>query len=89
MATEHRPIFENGVLKTYFFDTYNAKKMGVAPTISGPSRLVLTPVSYTHLDVYKRQTYFSFATHIIGIQCTVYIIFFLFVSLLPLHWKTA
>ena len=43
VATEHRPIFENGVLKTYFFDTYNAKKMGVAPTISGPSRLVLTP----------------------------------------------
>ena len=28
VATEHRPIFENGVLKTYFFDTYNAKKMG-------------------------------------------------------------
>ena len=43
VATERRPIFENGVLKTYFFDTYNAKKMGVAPTISGPSRLVLTP----------------------------------------------
>ena len=43
VATEKRPIFENGVLKTYFFDTYNAKKMGVAPTISGPSRLVLTP----------------------------------------------
>ena len=24
VATERRPIFENGVLKTYFFDTYNA-----------------------------------------------------------------
>lgn len=43
VATERRPIFENGVLKTYFFDTYNAKKMSVEPTISGPSRLVLTP----------------------------------------------
>ena len=43
VATKRCPIFENGVLKTYFFDTYNAKKMGVAPTISGPSRLVLTP----------------------------------------------
>lgn len=43
VATEYRPIFENGVLKTYFIDTYNAKKLGVEPTISSPSRLVLTP----------------------------------------------
>lgn len=43
VATEHRPVFENGVLKTYFIDTYNGKKMGVAPTISSPSRLVMTP----------------------------------------------
>ncbi len=39
VATEPRTIFEHGVLKTYFIDTYNAKKMGVAPTISSPSRL--------------------------------------------------
>lgn len=43
VATERRPIFENGVLKTYFIDTYNAKKMGVAPTISSPSLLILKP----------------------------------------------
>lgn len=43
VATERRPIFENGVLKTYFIDTYNGKKLGVAPTINSPSRLVLTP----------------------------------------------
>lgn len=43
VATERRPIFENGVLKTYFIDTYNSKKMGVAPTISSPSVLVLQP----------------------------------------------
>ncbi|WP_291528724.1 TldD/PmbA family protein [Bacteroides sp. UBA939] len=43
VATERRSIIENGVLKTYFFDTYSAKKMGVEPTLSGPSRLVLTP----------------------------------------------
>jgi PmbA protein len=29
------------VLKTYFIDTYNAKKMGVEPTISSPSLLVM------------------------------------------------
>jgi PmbA protein len=39
VATEKRSVFENGVLKTYYIDTYNANKMGVAPTISGPSIL--------------------------------------------------
>ena len=43
VATQPRAIFDGGVLKTYFIDTYNAKKMGVAPTISSPSRLILTP----------------------------------------------
>lgn len=41
VATEPRTIFENGVLKTYFIDTYNAKKMNVPPTISSPSILIL------------------------------------------------
>jgi PmbA protein len=31
------PIFEDGVLKTYFIDTYYGKKLNVAPTISSPS----------------------------------------------------
>ncbi|KAA6304395.1 Metalloprotease PmbA, partial [termite gut metagenome] len=39
VATEHRSIFENGVLKTYFIDTYHAKKMNVPPTIGSPSIL--------------------------------------------------
>lgn len=43
VSTERRPIFENGILKTYFIDTYNSKKMGVAPTINSPSLLVLQP----------------------------------------------
>lgn len=43
VATERRPVFENGVLKTYFIDTYNSKKMEVAPTIDSPSLLVLKP----------------------------------------------
>lgn len=41
VATEPRTIFESGVLKTYFIDTYNAKKMDVAPTISTPSVLIM------------------------------------------------
>lgn len=41
VATEKRVIFDKGVLKTYFIDTYNANKMEVAPTISSPSVLTL------------------------------------------------
>ena len=41
IATERRSIFDKGVLNTYFIDTYNAKKMGVDPTISGSSILVM------------------------------------------------
>lgn len=41
VATERRPVFEQGTLKTYFIDTYNAMKMGVEPTISSPSLLIL------------------------------------------------
>ena len=43
VATEPRTVFDKGVLKTYFIDTYNGKKMDIAPTISTPSRLILTP----------------------------------------------
>lgn len=45
VATKRGPILENGVLKTYFIDTYSGKKMDVEPTISGPSILVLQPGS--------------------------------------------
>ncbi len=45
VATERRPVFENGVLRTYYIDTYSARKMGVEPTISNPSILVLQPGS--------------------------------------------
>jgi PmbA protein len=39
VATEKRTVFEKGVLKTYFIDQYNANRMNIAPTISGPSIL--------------------------------------------------
>jgi PmbA protein len=39
VATVKRPVIEKGVLQTYFIDTYIANKMGVPPTISGPSVL--------------------------------------------------
>lgn len=39
VRTERRPVFENGILKTYYIDTYNASKMKTDPTISSPSIL--------------------------------------------------
>ncbi len=43
VATERRPIFDAGVLKTYFIDTYSANKMKCSPTIGTASILVLNP----------------------------------------------
>ena len=39
VATQKRTIIENGILRTYYIDTYNANKMKVKPTISGISIL--------------------------------------------------
>jgi PmbA protein len=41
VATERRSVFDKGVLKTYYIDTYNAKKMYVDPTVANPSILVM------------------------------------------------
>ena len=41
VATRPMPIFESGVLKSYFIDTYAANKMQVKQTISSPSILTL------------------------------------------------
>lgn len=41
VATTPRAIFNEGVLNTYFIDTYNANKMQVKSTISSPSILTM------------------------------------------------
>lgn len=41
VATQRLPIFENGVLKTYYVDIYSANKMDMKPTISSPSILTM------------------------------------------------
>ncbi|MFV0398225.1 MAG: TldD/PmbA family protein [Bacteroidales bacterium] len=43
VSTQKRSVIEAGVLKTYFIDTYNSKKMNVPQTISGPSTLTFAP----------------------------------------------
>lgn len=40
MATKVRPVFEKGVLKTYFIDTYYGKKLGMNPTSASTTNLV-------------------------------------------------
>jgi PmbA protein len=40
IAAKARPVFEAGILRTYFIDTYYAKKLGMAPTTGGASNLV-------------------------------------------------
>lgn len=39
VATRKMPVIENGVLKMYYIDTYNAGKLDMEPTIQGPSIL--------------------------------------------------
>jgi PmbA protein len=41
VATQKFNLIENGVLKRYYIDTYNAGKLGVEPTIQSPSILTL------------------------------------------------
>lgn len=41
VATQKRTLFDKGVLKTYFIDTYSAKKMDVKPTVQSPSILTM------------------------------------------------
>jgi len=41
MAAKTLPIFERGVLRNYYIDTYYGKKMQVAPTTAGSSNLLV------------------------------------------------
>jgi PmbA protein len=43
MATEKRPVVENGVLRTYYIDTYYAKKLEMEATSGSTTNLVFKP----------------------------------------------
>jgi PmbA protein len=43
LATKRRPIIENGVLKSYYIDTYYGKKLGMEPTSGDTTNLVFEP----------------------------------------------
>lgn len=42
LAAKKRPVFEKGVLRSYYIDTYYGKKLKMAPTSSGVSNLAWT-----------------------------------------------
>lgn len=46
VATSERYLIKEGILDTYFINTYNALKMGVEPTISAPS--IISPQLGNH-----------------------------------------
>ncbi len=43
MATKPRALFDKGVLKLFYLDTYYASKLGMEPTTGGSSNLLWTP----------------------------------------------
>lgn len=43
LAAKKRAVFEKGVLRTYFIDTYYGKKLEMEPTTGSTSNLILTP----------------------------------------------
>jgi PmbA protein len=49
VATKRMPVFENGVLKTYYIDTYYANKLATAQTVNSPSILTM-PLGNKNLD---------------------------------------
>ncbi|MDU1903388.1 MAG: TldD/PmbA family protein [Dysgonomonas sp.] len=53
VATQKQAIIENGVLNTYFIDTYNSLKLGMTPTISAPSVLTVELGSKNCMELMK------------------------------------
>ena len=44
VATKDLPIIQNGVVKTFFINTYIGRKMGIEPTIEDATRVKLMPI---------------------------------------------
>jgi PmbA protein len=49
VATKRMPVFENGVLKTYYIDTYNANKLETKQTLDSPS-IITMPLGTKNVD---------------------------------------
>ena len=69
VATQTASIFKNGVLNTYFIDTYYANKLQVAPTIGGPSLLAWDLGNGTAADLMQQVGNGVFVTGFNGGNC--------------------
>ncbi len=66
MATVRRPVFDKGVLKTFFLDTYYASKLGVDPTTSSKSNLIWKPGNRSVKEMIKGMTRGIYITSFLG-----------------------
>ncbi len=66
MATSKLPVFEEGVLKTFFLDTYYASKLGVRPTTGSVANLVWTGGKRDAAEMIKRMKKGIFITSFLG-----------------------
>ncbi|MDH4223581.1 MAG: TldD/PmbA family protein, partial [candidate division Zixibacteria bacterium] len=53
MAARKRVIVDKGVLESYYIDTYYGKKLGVEPTTSSPSNIIVNYGSKTLEEMIK------------------------------------
>jgi PmbA protein len=53
LAAKRMPVFEKGVLRSYYLDTYYAKKLGLAPTTGGPSNASWTLGAKSQAEILK------------------------------------
>ena len=69
VATRPMIVFDAGTLRTYYIDTYCARKMEVEPTIASPSLLVLAPGTQTQEELIAEVTHGLFVTGFNGGNC--------------------
>ncbi len=69
IASKKRPVVENGVLKTYFIDTYYGKKLEMEPTSGSTSNLVFKPGSKDLKELIKSIDKGIFVTGFNGGNC--------------------
>ena len=69
VATRPMTVFDEGTLRTYYIDTYCARKMEVEPTIASPSLLVLVPGAQTQEELIAEVTHGLFVTGFNGGNC--------------------
>ena len=53
LAAKRMPVFEKGVLRNYYLDTYYAKKLKLAPTTGGPSNAAWTLGPKSQAEILK------------------------------------